>query len=405
MNRNLDVFMVAGEVSGDILGAGLIRALRESRRDAIFRGIGGSQMIEAGLTGLYSMQDVATIGLMPVLTKLPTIIRRLHATVEAIVAQPPDILVLIDAPDFTHRVASRVRARLPGLPIVKYVSPSVWVWRPGRARAMRGSIDLVLALLPFEPGVHQELGGPPCIYVGHPILDRLAELRPLAGGQNSPGDGPPVVLVLPGSRPREIRRLGPVFGHSLRLLEAQKGRFELILPTLPHLRHEVTTATRNWAVVPQIVVTEAEKEAAFRRARVALAASGTVTLELALAGIPHVAGYRLPLLEGLLIQTLARFHPSLNVRSVLLPNLILGKRVIPEFLQNRCTPANLAAALAEIFDDGSAREQQISAFKQLEIAMDTAGIAPSRRAADAVLALLAKSELTEPAGQYAARAI
>src|SRR5262249_48273252 len=177
--RSLDVFMVACEGSADALGAGLMRGLASARAGAIsFRGVGGARMLQAGLESLYPIEDLVTIGIAAVLAKLPLILRRLRQTVEAIASRPPDVLILIDAPDFTHRIAARVRRRLPDLPIVKYVSPTVWVWRPGRARAMRSSIDLVLALLPFEPEVHRYLGGPACVYVGHPLLEHLGDLRP-----------------------------------------------------------------------------------------------------------------------------------------------------------------------------------------------------------------------------------
>src|SRR5262249_23081758 len=187
--RDLDVFLVACESSADVLGAGLMRALAATR-PASFRGVGGPRMAEAGMASLFPIEELVTFGVGAVVAKLPTILRRLRQTVDAIVAARPDMLILIDAPDFTHRVAARVRRRLPRLPIVKYVSPSVWVWRPGRARAMRSSIDLVLALLPFEPEVHHQLGGPDCVYVGHSLLEHLSPPRPRGGGGRA-GRRPP----------------------------------------------------------------------------------------------------------------------------------------------------------------------------------------------------------------------
>ena len=386
--RPLDVFLVAGEASGDELGAGLMLALgRECAGAVSFRGVGGHRMAEAGLASLFPMQDIMAIGIAPVLARLPAILRRLRETADAIVAMPPDVLILIDVPDFNQRVARRVRRRLPDLPIVTYVSPTVWVWRPGRAKAMRPSVDLILALLPFEPDVHRELGGPPCRYVGHPLLANLDALRP------SPEEGRararPLVLALPGSRRQEVRRLGAIFGEALARVAELHPDLEVVLPTVPHLIDDIAAVTVRWPVQPRVVTAQADKHAAFRRARAALAASGTVTLELALAGIPHVAAYRIPLIEGLFMRAVVRFHPVIKVRSVILANLVLGENVVPEFLQDRCTATNLATALREILDDSPARLRQEQAFRRLNVILDTGGVAPSERAACAVLELLA----------------
>ncbi|HKF99306.1 MAG TPA: lipid-A-disaccharide synthase [Xanthobacteraceae bacterium] len=381
---SLDVFLVAGEASGDALGAGLMRALKDVRSGPVmFRGAGGARMIEAGLTSLFPAHDLMTIGIAPVVAKLPTILRRLRETVAAIVAAPPDVLVLIDVPDFSLRVARLVRKRLPHLPIVKYVSPTVWVWRSGRARAMRRSIDLVLALLPFEPDVHRRLGGPPCVYVGHPLLTHLSALRPSAEEARARANER-LVLALPGSRRLEIRRLGAMFGEALGQVAQQRGPIDVVLPTLPHLEGEIAEATSRWSIRPRIVSGETEKHAAFRRARAALAASGTVTLELALAGVPHVAAYRISLIEGWIARMI------LQVPTVILANLVLGEMVVPEFLQTKCTAANLGLALADILDDTPARRRQQNAFARLDEILGTADVSPSERAAQAVLDLLAK---------------
>ena len=385
--KTLDVFLVAAESSADALGAGFMRAL-SSKRAACFRGVGGPRMSAAGLVSLYSADDLVTIGFGTVIAKLPTLLRRMRETVEAIVAHPPDVLVLIDAPDFTHRIAARVRRRLPRLPIVKYVSPSVWVWRPGRARAMRPSIDLVLALLPFEPEVHRQLGGPQCIYVGHSLLEHLKDLRPSPDEERMRAASPPLVLALPGSRTHEIERLAGVFGDALGIVARTHGALEIVLPTVPHLVALLSELTARWPIRPRIVVDEAEKYAAFRRARAAVAASGTVTLELALAGVPSVAAYRVPAIEALILSMMVKIHPAIRVRSVILANLVLGEFAIPEFLQRRCTPATIAPALADIMGDTSSRRRQLEAFKRIEAILGADGTDPSDRAAQAVLHLL-----------------
>jgi lipid-A-disaccharide synthase len=375
LDKPLDVFMVAGESSADDLGARLMRSLG-ALRPTSFRGVGGPRMNAAGLASLYPAHGLTSIGIATVIVRLPLLLRRMRETVDAIVAAPPDVLVLIDAPDFTHRIARRVRRRLPHLPIVKYVSPSVWVWRPGRARAMRGSIDLLLALLPFEPEVHRQLGGPDCVYVGHSLLEHLADLRPSADEQRLRAGSPPLVLALPGSRAQEIERLATMFGETLGMVAAKSGPFEL------------SELTSRWPIRPRIVIDEAEKYAAFRRARAALAASGTVTLELALAGVPTVAAYRIPALEGMIFRMVRRMHPVIKVRSVILANLVLGEWAIPEFIQRDCTVENLAAALTDILGDTPSRQRQIEAFKRLETIMGASGVGPSKRAAQAVLDLV-----------------
>jgi lipid-A-disaccharide synthase len=388
---DLDVFLVAIEPSADVLGTGLMTALRAMHKGNVsFRGLGGAGMVRAGLASTGHIAGLASIGVGGVVARLPTILRSLRETVDAIVARPPDVLILIDAPDFTHRVAHRVRRRLPSLPVVKYVSPSVWAWRPGRARAMRPSIDLILALLPFEPEVHRQLGGPACVYVGHPLLGYVDALRPSPEEAKLRESDPPLVLALPGSRRGEVRRLGAIFGKALGLVATEGRTLEVVVPTLPHLAQRIADVTAQWPLPARIVTTEEEKYAAFRRARAALAASGTVTLELALAGIPSVTAYRVSVLEELIFRSLLQAHPVIKAHSVILANLVLGEFVMPEFLQRRCTPENLAGALADILGDTPARRRQIEAFKRIETILGADGSPPSARAALAVLDFLAQ---------------
>ncbi|MFG1419162.1 lipid-A-disaccharide synthase [Xanthobacter sp. V0B-10] len=373
--------MVAGEESGDQLGGALMRTLRATAAgDVAFQGVGGARMAAEGLQSRYPMEDLTAIGVSAVLAKLPTILRRLRETVEAVLADPPDVLVLIDAPDFTHRVAARVRAGNPRIPIVKYVSPTVWVWREGRARAMRPHVDALLALLPFEPEVHRRLGGPPTFYVGHPLLERLDDLRPGARDDARRREAPARVLVLPGSRRREIVRLGPQFGAALAQV-ASGWELDLVLPTLPHLRELVEQTVSSWPVRPRIIIGESEKHEAFRTARAALAASGTVTLELALSHIPHVAAYRLGWLEAQIARRV------LKGTTVILPNLVLGENVVPEFLQEFCTVPALVGALGEVIADTPARRRQEEAFTRLDGIFGITGPSPSHRAAEVVLRL------------------
>jgi lipid-A-disaccharide synthase len=277
-----------------------------------------------------------------------------------------------------------VRRALPGLPVIDYVSPSVWAWRPGRAKAMRAYVDCVLALLPFEPAAHQRLGGPRCVYVGHPLIERLTEFRPNAEEAARRAAEPPRLAVLPGSRRSVIARMMDDFGQALAFVARDHGPLDIVIPTLPHVESEVRARAAAWPVKPRIEVGEAAKLRAFRTAHAALAASGTVTLELALAGVPMVGAYKVSRLE----EQVKYFIKLPD--SILLPNLILGERAIPEFLQQDCTPQNLAGALAGLVRDGDARQRQIAALAKLDSLMRLPdGDAPSERAARETLATLA----------------
>lgn len=372
----LHVLIVAGEASGDQLGAPLMSALREKLDGRVaFTGVGGRAMQAQGLQSLFPMEDLTAIGIDQVFRKLPTIFRRMRELVAAAMVAKPDLAILIDSPDFNLRLARRLRRQMPSLPIVDYVSPTVWVWRPGRARAMRPNIDHVLALFPFEPEVHQRLGGPPCTYVGHPLLERIGELRPTPTAKAMREASEPTMLVLPGSRGTEIQRLSAVFGETVGRLAELRGRINFVLPTLPSRLAQIEAAIAGWPVKPQVVTEEKDKYAAFRRARVALAASGTVTLELALAHVPTVAAYKVSRLEAPIARRVIRSA------STILPNLIIGNNVVPEFHQERCTTDNLVAALEPLFEDSPERKRQLDGFAVVEKRMATGGEAPSARAA------------------------
>ncbi len=380
----LTICIVAGEASGDRLGAAMMRALKSTQRPLRLIGIGGGEMSGEGLQSLVPAQHIAFIG-FGLVTHLPAILRYIRDIAAAVVAARPDVLVIIDSPDLTHRIARRVREQAPSIPIVDYVSPSVWAWRPGRARAMRSYVEHVLALLPFEPQVHARLGGPPCSYVGHPLIEQLNELRPNADEAARRQADPPVLLVLPGSRTGEIRRMTAVFGDAIALLSNRIGAFEVVVPTVPQLKDSVLAATAHWSVQPRVVVDPAEKWAAFRVARAALAKSGTVTLELALSGVPMVAAYKVSLFDELIARI------AVNVPSVILANLVIGENVVPELLQRDCTPKSLADALEPLFLDSPERRRQVAAFARLDSIMEASTASPSRRAAEIVLSYAMKS--------------
>jgi lipid-A-disaccharide synthase len=376
----LHIFIVTGEHSGDQLGFKLMRALRAATGgQVVFAGVGGEAMGKEGVTSLFPLSDIAVMGIAPVIAKLPTLVSRIRETAQAIIQNPPDALVIIDSPDFTHRVARRVKRVLPNLPIIDYVSPSVWAWRPGRAKAMRAYVDLVLALLPFEPAEYVKLNGPRCEYVGHPLIERTDQLRPDPIEAARRAAVPPLIVVMPGSRRAIVSRLIDDFGEALQLLQDSIGPIDPLLPTVPHLEPLIRARITNWRTPPRIVVEEQDKLAAFRSARAALAASGTATLELALAGVPMIGAYKVSWIETPL-KYLVR------APSILLPNLILGERSIPEILQDECTPQRLASTLGALVRDGPERAAQVAALARLDALMQLdKQETPSGRAARLVL--------------------
>jgi lipid-A-disaccharide synthase len=375
------IAVVATEASGDRLGGALMQAITARAPRARFVGVGGSDMAAHGLHSLFPIGELAIIGIVAILSRLPSIYSHIRAAADAVITARPDVLVIIDSPEFTHRVARRVRAAAPDVPIIDYVSPSVWAWRPWRARAMRAYVDQVLALLPFEPAAHARLGGPACTFVGHPLANDVERLRPSAGDAERRAANPPLVLVLPGSRGGEVKRHLAVFGEAIALLAKRFGPIEAVLPTTPHLDERVRAAIETWPVKPRVVVGAEEKWAAFRHARAALAASGTVTLELALAGVPTVVAYKIPLIEEAIARLL------IKVPTIVLANLVLDENVMPELLQRQVAPEPLVAALAPLLADTPERRRQLDAFARLDQIMAIGAANPSETAADIVLEL------------------
>jgi lipid-A-disaccharide synthase len=382
--KEIRLFLVAGEHSGDALGAKLMAAVTARRRGRVrYLGVGGEGMAAQGLTSQFTLSDVAVMGPLSILPRLPKLISRVYRTVDAAITAEADAIVIIDAPEFTHPIAKRIRARAKGIPIIDYVSPSVWAWRPGRAAKMRKYVDHVMAILPFEPDVHDKLGGPPCTYVGHPLIEqavRFARLdtTPLAERLGLHPERP-VLVVLPGSRTSEVTRLMAPFGDAIDRLVDTGSPIQVVIPTLPHLRFAVERATTMWRVKPHIIEGEEDKFRAFKLARVALAASGTVTLELALTGTPMVVGYRV---DGLAKHL--RF--LVKTPSIVLANLVAGENVFPEYIQEDCNGPTLAAALAPLLQPGSPeRARQLACLARIPGLMRLPEGNPSDAAAAIVL--------------------
>jgi lipid-A-disaccharide synthase len=382
--HDLSLFVVAGEHSGDALGAKLMAALNQQRRGRVrYLGVGGPEMASQGLVSQFPLDDVAVMGAAAVLARLPRLLSRIAATASAAVVAEPDAVIIIDSPEFTHPIARRIRRRCPHIPIIDYVSPSVWAWRPGRARKMARYVDHVLALWPFEPDAHQRLGGPPCTFVGHPLIERhpwIASLDPaplaerLALSQDAP-----VLVVLPGSRSSEVSRMMRPFGEALANLLRRGRKFEVVMPVMPSVRPLVEQHLKAWPIRPHLIDGEEDKFRAFKLAKAALAASGTVTLELALAGTPMVVGYKV---DAIIAPVLRRL---VIAPSVVLPNLVLGEKVFPEFHQENCTAAKFADAVEPLLDDSAQRARQLEALARIPAALQVVDHAPSEAAANIVL--------------------
>jgi len=359
MVRTLRVGVIAGEVSGDLLGGDLIAALKAAYDGPVeLVGVGGDALEAQGLTSLFDFSELSIMGLTQVIARLPNLIRRINQTAAAITAAKPDVLIIIDSPDFTHRVAKKVRAALPGLPVVNYVCPSVWAWKEYRAKAMLPYVDHVLAVLPFEPAAMKRLGGPETTFVGHRLTadPSLLKVRGIRAGRPVKGPGEEkTIMLLPGSRSAEIKALLPVFGDAAREFVARNGPARFLLPTVPRQEKLVREIAAGFEVKLEITADTDGKWAAFAEADAALAASGTVILELGLAGIPVVSAYK----TDWLITMLAK---RIKTWSGALPNLIADYAVVPEYVNDVVRPASLCRWAERLSSDTLQRRAMIEGF-------------------------------------------
>ena len=379
--RPLTFMLVCGEPSGDQLGAQLMAGLKAVAGENVkMTGVGGPAMEAQGLHSLFPLDATAVMGLREVVPRIPAILARVRQAADFALQTRPDAVVLIDSPDFTHRIAQRIKRIDPSIRTVNYVAPQVWASRAYRARKMARYFDLVLALLPFEAPFF-EAHGLHSVFVGHPVIERAARMKGGDALRKRLGIAPdaPLLVVLPGSRSSEIRFIFPQFRDAVRLIGSRVPGLQTIIATVPHVAARVRELSRDWPAPLHIVESEDDKFAAFDAADVALAASGTVTTELALANTPMVVGYKL----GWLTYVLAR--PFINVPYVTLVNLLLEREAVPELLQRRCTPERLADAVTTLLRDPAARERQDADLKEAVNRLGLGGEAPSLRAARALL--------------------
>ena len=376
--------IVCGEPSGDALGAQLMAGLKQLAGDRIrFSGVGGLAMAREGFQSLYPLDATAVMGLREVVPAIPAILGRVRQAVDFAAKTRPDVVVVIDSPDFTHRVAQGIKKRDPSIRTVDYVAPQVWASRAYRARKMAGYFNLVLALLPFEVPFFEKYGLK-ARFVGHPVIERAGKIGGGPALRARLGIAPeaPLLAVLPGSRTSEIRFILPEFRAAVEILSRKVPGLVTVLPTVPHVADRVRAATAGWPTALHITEGEADKYAAFDAADVALAASGTVTAELALAHTPMVVGYKV----GGLTFFLSKF--LMTVTHITLINILLGREAVPEFLQSQCTPEKLAGAAAPLFSDEDARAAQVRAMSEFGKLLGEGDEAPSLRAARAVLEFL-----------------
>ena len=376
------VFVVAGEPSGDLLGGAVMAGLAARVPGIRFDGVGGPAMAAQGLRSRFPMDELSVMGLAEIIPRYRHLRRRLHETAAAVIADPPDVLLTIDSPDFCLRLARLVRQR-SRIHTVHYVAPSVWAWRPGRAARMAPWVDHVLALLPFEPP-YMQAAGMACDFVGHPVVAApVATAADSAAFRARCGAGP-LVLALPGSRRGEVARLSDRFGATLGMLAARHPAMTVVLPMAAPVAALVREATATWPVRPHLIDPASdpdgqEKRAAFAAADVALAASGTVSLELAAADTPMVIGYDMAWLSRLIIPRLLR------VDTVTLVNLVAESRTVPEFIGKACTPAAMAAALGAVLENPG---PQRAAMALTMARLGRGQAPPGERAAAAILARL-----------------
>ncbi len=378
------VMLIAGEPSGDLLGARLMAALRSETGGRVsFSGVGGDNMAGEGLHSLFPMEDLSVMGFAEIVPRLALLLRRIRETATAAVESTPTVLVTIDSPGFNLRVASRLKGK--GIPLIHYVAPQVWAWRPGRARKIAQTLDHMLALLPFEPPFF-ESEGLSCEFVGHSVIeeslsedDRIAQGKSFRAYHNIPQDVH-LLTALPGSRRSEIDRLLPIFGKTIARLKSQLPKLEIVVPTLPQIETSVRRGVNKWITPAIVVVGTEDKRKAFAAADAALAASGTVSLELAAARVPTIIAYKVHPISAWIGRQLIK-APWFS-----LTNIILNREVVPELMQEDCRAELLAPEVYRLLVDAEARDAQTlgaeEALKQLGLGDE---MLPSRRAARAIL--------------------
>ena len=378
--------LVVGEPSGDLLGAQIIRALNELTDGQIkLSGMGGEEMAKQGMESSFDLEATAIMGLQEALPKIPAVLRRIREVADLAKNERPDAVVLIDAPDFTHRVAKRLKKIAPDIPVVKYVAPQVWAMRPWRAKKLGRFIDHQLVLLPFEPAFFEGYGLK-TTFVGHPAVERvdLGDGAAFKARHNIPEDAK-TLGVLIGSRNTEFKYMAEVHKATVALLSRDVPNLHTILPTVPHVAARVRALAADWPTPVTVVEQPEEKTGAFAASDVALATSGTVSTELAIARVPTIIAYKLGAFTAAVALRI------LNTEFVTLINIIAKKAIMPEYIQSQATPETLSKAVLELLASSEAREAQRKDMSAALVEMGMGGEGPSLRAAKAILEVVGPS--------------
>lgn len=382
------IYIIAGEPSGDLLGGRLMAALKARTAGQVrFVGIGGEAMRAEGIDSLFPMAELSIMGLVEVLPRIPHILKRVRQTLADIEARRPDAIVTIDSWGFTGRIQKGCQRRFPDLPRIHYVAPMVWAWKPKRAAKLAKVLDLLMTLLPFEPP-YFEKEGLRAVHVGHPVVESGADRGDGAAFRARHGIAPgaPLLVALPGSRHSETSRLLPVFAETVALLARRQPDLTVVVPTVETVAEEVRRAIVGWPLPTLVVEGRSEKYDCFAAGTCALAASGTVAMELALAGLPTVITYRMSAVTAFI----ARRFFGFKIKWATLVNMVLDRPVMPEFLQEDCRPDALAAAIAAMLADPADRDARRALMRQGLIEMGYGGDSPSARAAATVLDFIAQ---------------
>ena len=376
------IFLIAGEPSGDLIASRLMAALRRRTQDSVrFAGVGGPLMAEQGLESLFPYDELSLMGVLEIVPHVPRMLRRIRATARTARRLRPAAFVSVDVPEFSLRVARRLKGA--GFPLIHYVAPTVWAYRPGRAAKIARYLDRVLCLFPFEPP-YFEAEGLDASFVGHPLVEEpIADADgPEFRNRHGIGTTQPVIAVLPGSRASELRRHEHAFGESVRTLSKRIEGLHVLVPTLPQNRAAVAAQTASWGAPVTVIEGKAEKYATFAASDAALTASGMATLELALAGVPMIVCYRANPITAAIAWRIVK------VPHVAMPNIIADRRAAPEFLQQDCTPERLVPATEQLLQDEGRRRDQIESFREIAVKLGRGGPPPSERAAEVVLKLI-----------------
>ncbi len=374
-------YLIAGEPSGDSLGAHLMEAIRRRDKDAVFVGVGGESMQNQGLTSLFNISELAIMGLAEVIPSIPRILRRINQTVAEIERQKPDAIITIDSWSFCARIHKKIRKLKLNIPQIHYVAPQVWAWKKKRARTMYKYIDLLLTLFPHEPKYFTPYKLD-TVFVGHPVIETDtaadATVRDFKKRHKIPQSNR-VMLVLPGSRHNEVERLLPDFLEVVSKLHAKYLDFSFILPTVATVAERVKKTVAESGLPIEVIEGEKERRAAFQNADVAIAASGTVALELAILDVPHIIAYKVPKLTEWVAR---RF---LHIQFVNLTNILLGYEVVPELLQTDCNPENILQYVEQFLSQNTLYKRQIENFEKLRRLLGLGDHTPSDNAADAII--------------------